>query len=356
MKRGKSLNVSEIAAKYLSGNGNAEEIEFLKKYINESEENAQYFSELRNIWGTEKSDCNFDQIDTLKALKEVSNRISNDTVWRRLWITWGRIAAILIIPLAAWNLMKTHQKSPETIAFQEPVYNEVYATFGTRTALRLADSSLVWLNSGSSLKYPDKFTGSTREVYLNGEAYFEVKSKPEMPFLVRTSDIVVKATGTKFNVLGFKKSKESEVTLVSGKVAVSGIDDTGKDTLISDLFPDQHLVINKCSGDVSMNTEDTYKYISWKDGKLIFRNEPLSVVTKKLSQVYNVDIEIQGEALRDYTYRATFEDETLADILKLLQITSPIGYMELKRAPLPDGTFPRKKVIIYALNLNDTHK
>lgn len=349
MENEKNTVAAKIAAKYFSGNVNEDEKEYLGKWINESEENAKYFQQLANIWGTVGTDCESGQIDTARALKEVRKRISGNPAIRRLWIAWGKIAAVLIIPLLAWNSLKLSHKTSENKIFEEPVYNEVFATFGTRTAIKLADSSLVWLNSGSSLRYPVRFAGSQREVYLNGEAYFEVESDPEMPFIVKTNDIVVRATGTKFNILGYNSTSETAVTLVSGKISVSERDGNGRDTLLSDMVPDQHMVFDKNSGALSINNEDPYKHYSWKDGKLIFRNDPLSEVVKKLSQVFNVDIEIQGSDLGDYRYRATFQDESLSDILKLLEISSPIGFKELKRAPMDDGTFPRKKVIIFQL-------
>src|SRR5512137_2169004 len=97
--------------------------------------------------------------------------------------------------------------------------------------------------------------------------------------------------------------------------------------------PDQHMIFNDSTGLFSINDVDTYKYYAWKDGKLIFRNEPLSEVVKKLGQVFNVDIELQGEELQNYRYRATFEDESLSEILKLLKLSSPICYKEIKRMP-----------------------
>jgi ferric-dicitrate binding protein FerR (iron transport regulator) len=182
-------------------------------------------------------------------------------------------------------------------------------------------------------------------VFLKGEAYFEVESDPKKPFIVETSSLSVKATGTKFNVSGYTSADEAEVTLVSGKVEVSLTDDK-KNIKSSKLDMNQHFSFNKASGTTSIIVEDTYKYISWKDGKLIFRNEPLSLVVKKISQVFNIDIEIKGEEILNYSYRATFQDESLAEILKLLKMSSPIDYIEVKRDPLPDGSFPRKKVII----------
>ncbi len=222
----------------------------------------------------------------------------------------------------------------------------MFAAFGTRSALKLSDGTSVWLNSGSSIKYPDKFIDKDRKVFLNGEAYFEVESNPEKPFIVETSSIKVRATGTKFNVLGYSSINENEVTLVSGKVEV-GLPCSNDKFKSTNMEINQHLTFDKNTGAVTIVNEDTYKYISWKEGKLVFRNEPLTEVAKKISQVFNIDIEIRGKEIENYSYRATFQDESLAEILKLLKISSPINYYEIKRNPLPDGSFPRKKVIIY---------
>jgi ferric-dicitrate binding protein FerR (iron transport regulator) len=95
--------------------------------------------------------------------------------------------------------------------------------------------------------------------------------------------------------------------------------------------------------------EDTYKDIAWKDGKLIFRNEPLEDVLRKIGYYYNVDMEIRGNSLKEYRYRATFEEESIDEILKLLKISSPVDYRVVKREALPDGSFPKKKIIIFPL-------
>jgi ferric-dicitrate binding protein FerR (iron transport regulator) len=229
----------------------------------------------------------------------------------------------------------------------EAVYNEIYATDGTRSALKLADGSLVWLNSGSSLKYPDKFIRGDRNVFLKGEAYFEVHSDKSHPFVVQTSTMRVRATGTKFCVSAYANDREAEVTLLHGNVSVTSQTGNKKNEVISEMKPNQHLALDTLSGKIKINIEDGYKYIAWKDGKLIFRNEPFSNVVKKISQLYKVDIELQGNELQDYRYRATFEDESLSEILKLLKLSSPINYKEIKRQRLPDGSFSKRKIIIF---------
>ena len=340
-------DIIRIIAKYLAGSADNEEKEYLGKWIGESGENRKCFEQLRNIWETADTQYLLKTIHTKKALENVLKRISVRSYSGKLWKSLGKIAAILFIPLLLGNIIWFTLSPKEELSAPGPVYSEVFATFGTRTSLKLVDGSQVWLNSGSSLKYPDKFTGNLREVFLNGEAYFEVTGNSEMPFIVKTSHLTIKATGTRFNVFGYNSYSRSEITLVDGKISVCELDTAGNSTLLSELNPNQHLVFNKSTKLLSINNEDIYKYYAWKDGKLIFRNEPLSEVVKKISRVFNVDIELQGSTLQDYRYRATFEDESLSEILKLLELSSPISYKEIKRMPYPDGSFPKKKVVIF---------
>ena len=337
-----------LIARNLAGLADSIEAAQLKEWVGFSEINRQYFEQVKNIW--EASDTKIDpkMINISVALKKVLERIPELSRKRTIWYYWQKVAAIIIIPLAIGSLLWIYLNSYKSITSNEPVYNEVYAAFGTRSALKLEDGTLVWLNSGSSLRYPDQFTNEDRHVYLKGEAYFEVKSDVNRPFIVQTKTLEVKATGTKFNVLDYDLNPDTEVTLVSGKVFVNKSDNNKNSQLISELNPNQHLNYNKQTNIKSIIDEDVYKFISWKDGKLIFRNEPLGEVIRKLSQVFNVDIEIKGTTIKDYRYRATFQDESFEEILKLLKLSSPINFTEINRDPLPDGSFPKKKVIIFA--------
>jgi transmembrane sensor len=344
MELKKKDDLVALIARNLAGVADVNERAKLNDWINESDSNRKYFEQVRNIWNESGSPAETKMINTTYALKEVLGRILKPNPVLAIWKYWQRIAAILIIPLAAgftFILYTNHQKK---ISSDGVVFNEVYAAFGTHSAVRLADSSLVWLNSGSSLRYPDKFNAESRQVFLKGEAYFEVKSDVSHPFIVNTSKIVVSATGTKFNIFNYESESLVEVTLVTGNVNVKG-NESSNPQLNLDLKHNQHLEYNVQTGSNKVIEEDTYKYYAWKDGKLIFRNVPLDEVLAKISLLFNVDIELQGESLKKFSYRATFE-ESLDEILKLLKLSSPIDYRELKRDPLPDGSFPKKKIII----------
>jgi transmembrane sensor len=342
-------DILALIARNLAGLADHDESAQLNVWIESSSDNTQYFEQVRNIW--EASDKNMDskKIDTPEALKKVLGRISKVSSKRSIWYYWQKVAAIIILPLAIGILLWIYINSHKTNSLNGPVFNEVYAAFGTRSSLRLEDSTLVWLNSGSSLRYPIKFSNGIRQVFLKGEAYFEVKSNASKPFIVQTSTLQIRATGTKFDVQEYNSSPTTEVTLVSGEVLVKESDNKINSQVISKLNPNQHLVYNKQTKANNIIDEEAYRFIAWKDGKLIFRNESLENVLDKISMIFNVDIELQGEELKNYRYRATFQDESLEEILKLLKYSSPINFIEVKRYPLPDGSFAKKKVIVFPL-------
>jgi ferric-dicitrate binding protein FerR (iron transport regulator) len=339
-----SGSVDNLIAKYLGGNASEDEILMLESWIRESDENLKYFRQFKNIWEASVEL----PVSTDKALTKVLNQINSRKRRLTYWQILQRIAAILFIPLLISMLWLTVGKNFKNIN-STITYNKVVAAFGTYSLLELPDGSKVWLNSGASLRYPGKFSKSNRSVYLIGEAYFEVHSDKTMPFYVNTTYFTVKATGTKFNVRAEKNFRTPSVTLIEGKVAVQKPDSGKQKDLITMLQPNQHMTYDTLSGHVTIQTEDTYKHFAWKDGKLVFRNDNISEVARRISLQYNVDIEIKGDEIKKYRYRATFENEPLGELLRLLKISSPIDYSEVKPQALPDGTFSRRKIIIFSI-------
>jgi len=335
--------VDNLIAKFLGGNASEDEILVLESWIQESGENQKYFRQVKNLWEASVEL----PISTDKALAKVLKQISSGNRRLTFWQILQRVAAILFIPLLISMLWLTVGKNFKN---EKPnsIYNKVVAAFGTFSLIELPDGSKVWLNSGASLRYPDKFNNDNRVVFLVGEAYFEVQSDESKPFLVSTPYFTVKATGTKFNVRAEKNFRTPSVTLVEGKVAVRKPNSTKGSDLIAFLQPDQNLTYDTLNGHINIQTEDTYKHVAWKDGKLVFRNDNISEVARRISLQYNVDIEIKGSEIKEYRYRATFENEPLGELLRLLKISSPIDYTEIKPKALPDGTFSRRKIIIYS--------
>lgn len=333
-----------LIAKYLSGNANTVEIAELESWIKDSPSNWKYFMQEKNIWHSLDKSIDSSKISTERALAIFMKQISKESTIIKLWKYFQTAAAILIIPLVLGGLFWQKFTVPEKAV---TTYKEVITSNGSRLVFNLDDGTKVWLNAGSSLKYPDKFTSQQRSVYLKGEAYFEVKSDVSKPFIVNTQSISVKATGTKFNVRAFMGQKQSEVSLLSGKVSVfkSGVADK---SIISLLKANQHLDYNTISQQGEVEEGDLYKFVAWREGKLIFRNDPLSDVLERIGEFHNVHFQFKDKKLLEYRYHITFQNESLPEILEILKASSPMDFKIMKRnADLPDGSIPKQEIIIF---------
>jgi transmembrane sensor len=330
-----------IIFRVLDNTASDSDMEKLDKWLSVSKSNSSYFLDIKNVWDVSSDEADPGKIDTQEALKKVYSRVQKKSYMGIFWTYWQRAAAVVLIPLLIGGGLFLLDRSPESQNKSATVYNEITVPFSTRSYMVLPDSTKVWLNAGSVFRYPVVFDGSDRTVFLEGEAYFEVKSDSVHPFIVKTNLVQVRSTGTKFNVNEYGSEEKTMVTLIEGRISVQ------EGNFSSDLKIGEHFEYDKDTKNRNITSADPYKYIAWKDGKLIFRHEPLIDVINRIALIFNVDIDIQGEIPRDYMYRATFQDESLEEILKLLKLSSPIDYMEVKRHPMPDGTFPKKRIIIY---------
>lgn len=248
---------------------------------------------------------------------------------------WQQVAAILLLPLlilSAYLYFKPASQIAET-------YQELFTPYGTWSVVNLPDGSKVWLNAGSSLKYPTQFSDKQRVVSMQGEAYFEVESDKEHPFIVKTKQLTVEATGTAFNVNAYAPDHVAAVTLVKGKVAVT-LDQ--KKTI--SLSPGEKIDYNLATSLYNVNKTNTYKWCSWKDGILIFRDDPLEYVFKRLGQTYNVEFILKDAELGKYSYKATFEGESLNEILRLLEMSAPIRCKEVSNRNTNNEKFEKQRI------------
>ncbi|MFA5327470.1 MAG: FecR domain-containing protein [Prolixibacteraceae bacterium] len=256
-----------------------------------------------------------------------------------------RAAAILLIPVITL-LVYTYVFQPELYsALNISQKYEIVSPPDSRTHFELPDGTKVWLNDESKMVYPQRFIGKTRTVQLIGEAYFEVSPDKSKPFIVETQGIAVKAVGTCFNIKAYHGDPDIETTLESGKVII--LKDTGKKSEICEMEPGQHFVFNRTTNKYSLKREDPAKYVSWREGKLIFQDDRLDQVAQRLSRWYNIQVKLKDPELSSLTYTATFVDETVYQILEMLEIVTPISYTVTERQKLPDGTFSEKVILIH---------
>lgn len=255
----------------------------------------------------------------------------------------SKVAAVLFIALVTFLFINRNNVIPTG---DKTAYSEIFSPLGTRTMFYLSDGSSGWLNGGSTLKFPIEFKGRTREVILRGEGYFDVLSDNKKPFVVSGEQIEVVAYGTSFNVMAYPEDHISAITLVSGSVEVLG--KRGGDAHSFGLLePNQMCTYVAGASSPNITSVDVDKITAWKEGKLIFRNEPFSEVVKKINRWYNVEIVIKDEILDSYVYMATFQDETLDEVLKLITLSAPIRFEDFDRELKPDRTFTKRKIELY---------
>jgi ferric-dicitrate binding protein FerR (iron transport regulator) len=248
-----------------------------------------------------------------------------------------RIAGVIILPLVIFLGIRTYKVT----YLKKDAWVEIKAPAWTRAQFSLPDGTTGWLNSNSSIKYNGSFN-TDRQVTLSGEAFFDVVKDKKRPFKVSTSEINVKVLGTRFNIASYENEKNVEVVLEEGKLEFN--DKEMKKSYI--IKPNDLLIYDKKIKNVSTEVVQPYKYLSWTEGKLIFRNDPLDVIARRLETWYNIDVEVNGSSTEDIRWRATFIDEGLEDILYIMKRSLHVNYRIENPYLKSDGTYTKKRVII----------
>jgi len=178
----------------------------------------------------------------------------------------------------------------------ESKMNEIVIPYGKKSQLILEDGTKVWLNAGSRMAFPTKFTGKKREVFLDGEGYFEVAHNQNKPFFVNTGEIAIKVLGTRFNISAYKTDKLTETVLLEGKVALSERSALGflkSETMLS---PNQKASYNRTDGSITVRSEPDADFaIAWTEGWFKFSHQSLNDVLNKLHRYYNVQFVLDRE-------------------------------------------------------------
>ena len=261
---------------------------------------------------------------------------------------FSRVAAVLMIPILCYGLYISHKYekiiNEQTQASQH--YYELKSSYDAITKVALPDGSLVWLNYGSILKYPVIFSRDKRVVELIGEGYFEVAHNSEKPFIVKVGEIEVIARGTEFNIAGYPDDNLIATSLINGKVEIGRLQNEGKTAVFFTMKPNDLTIYNKESREVKNFIVDDDRNYSWKDGKLKFIKDPIEKVTKTLGRRFNADFFIKDQKSKELTFSATFVNESLPEIIKLISIATPLKYTITEPKKLADGSYSKRKVVL----------
>ncbi len=336
----------DLFKKYLQGTCTEEEFEQLLSWMKTEALTLSGRSQATAAWNEFEPDTAAEEQKYGRILDQIHHRINlksfrhqKSTSGRKILTVLTRAAAVLLLPVSGL-LIYTNLPSPKSVSNLKNL--EVMAPLSSKTWLELGDGTKVWLNNGSKLRYPYQFDDESRKVFLTGEAYFDVAGNKNVPFIVETDRFEVKATGTQFNVMAYPDDDFIETSLVEGKIILYNKHNNQK---IKSLNPKESL---KYFPETDTYTEDfnhIEKNISWKDGLLVFENDPVETVAQKLSRWYNVEVSF-ADQVRKYTYTARFADETLPQVLELLELATPVSYELTPRQKLTNGSYSKQKVVI----------
>lgn len=206
-----------------------------------------------------------------------------------------------------------------------PAYNEVFIPFGQTFKLKLSDGTVVWLNAGSKLRFPQNFFNSdkNRIVYLEGEAFFDVAKSKNKPFIVNTQEVDVKVLGTKFNISSYETDDYIATTLVEGSVSVYETRTPENDIQLTPSFQAKY---DKFGNHFNKVKVDTNIYTAWMQNRLVIDNLKFSELLIKLERRYFVKFMNKAENLNDEIYKGEFVNEDIETILKTISLSTPFEY------------------------------
>lgn len=253
------------------------------------------------------------------------NKPKGKQIFLRERVRWMAAAAAIIVvgillsPIIRSKIVSTEQRELSLLA----------TTVGEQKTLKTEDGSEIWINNKSSVKYPVKFSSKTRELYLEGEAFFQVKKDASKPFIVHASGIDIKVLGTSFNVQSYTDEDFIIITLATGKVTIfSGTESSSIDQQksIATLVPGQQLSFNKKTNKFSLSEVDASNSFAWKEGLLVFNKEPLSKITQTLERSYGVEIVIENDILKSKLLTFKQKHESINTVLEILAYAGDFKY------------------------------
>ncbi len=336
--------------KYLAGTASDDEVTRLIDFSKSSAELRKELDDANKI---------LDKLDDLKLMKQLNSSVALTNVKERLkkykekkgWFYYAqKVAAVLFLPLLLFSIYQVFISDTNFFqASSQLAYNEVQTPSGLRSVFELPDGTSVWLNGNTKIKYPLEFNGDERRIYLEGEAYFKVAKNKKKPFIVDVGKLNVQAVGTEFNCMAYPADKSIVTTLAEGSVKITRVEGDVKRGEYM-LNPGEVLTFESEKDKFFLKSGDLEKYISWRSGKFVFRNDPLEVVCQSLGRWFDADIEIDDDELKSYSFTGTFKNEGLNEILELISITSPITYKLGKREINENNEYGELKVTIQSKN------
>ena len=352
--------LQDTVINYLEGTLTQAQADEFISWLEKDKCNIQYFKDVEKIWLASRP-IKTAEPDLKYGINRIRNKITERDI-RRLPAKEVRISILSLFKIAASILIiitlsisglfffLTKKGTPALASAMV----EANAPRGSRSLIILPDSTTIWLNSDTKLRYKTDYGFTNRTVYLEGEAYFKVHKNADLPFRVFTSEIKVTALGTAFNVKAYIEEGSIETTLEEGRVAIDRTNSDKKENSdhVIVLKPKQTAIYSKQEGNFAVRepaiqnninksvmqdspdilpvkiseVSDIRLFTSWKDPKWVFRNEKFSSLAIKLERRYNIKIVFVDKSIEEFTFTGTIREESIEQVLAAIRMISPIRY------------------------------
>ena len=350
------VDIENLILRYLSGEVSEQEAQYIQEWLQASVENRQLFARHKKLWLSSRALAVYDADKIEQDRKKVDLKIRNSELQQSLYKANRQIRAlayaasvILLLGITCIIVQISQRGMPTKQGEAVLAGGEIEVPYGSKSIITLPDGSKIWVNAGSKISYPSDFGVTARNVYLTGEAYFEVAKMEEMPFFVNTDVMKIKVYGTAFNVKAYKDDDMVETTLDSG--AISIIRNDAPDREIS-VKPQQKITISRdpqkpltssapCSNTTETDMEtsggilenlgvqevlSTEAITAWKDNRLVFDQEPLWSLAKQLERRYNVQFRFSNEKIKMIRFTAAIKEMPIDQVLEAIALSSPVCY------------------------------
>lgn len=302
-----------LLTKYLAQEANEEEINEVEVWLDVEERHKEILRQLYSSWQLSSGNKIDEKVAWTNVKRQLQNKKKKSFVLNSLFY---KVAASLLLVVAVVFFIRESTKKGEP--------SEGWITVTSKdgvTVIELEDGSIVHLNKNTTLKYPQHFNDDKREIFIEGEGFFEVSKRDSLAFVVSTTDLSVRVLGTSFNVDAYSDQKTTAITVRSGRVSVASNSDDGnfKTPLLLKKGEIGVLVFEKDSLFKSYLPNDNY--LAWKTRILEFDNSKLQEVVEVLNGVYNEDITIDNNLLKECLLTAKFNNKSLEEIMDILVMT-----------------------------------
>ncbi|WP_319503402.1 FecR domain-containing protein [uncultured Draconibacterium sp.] len=317
---------NSIIQKYLRGKASDEEKEQLFNWLDESASNKEEYIEIKKLWALTSREKNVEG-KTWSDIKPSESKPAKTKILQH----WLARAAVFLLLLSCGAIGgRIISKIVET-----PIYSQMYTVIspaGQMTNIELPDGTLVMLNSGTKIQYSSDFSKGDRQVYLEGEAFFDVQKDVDHPFTVKSDFLGVRVYGTSFNIQAYPDDKKFTATLVEGSIGL--LDKNGEE--LEKLVPGEKAYFEDSESTLQIMKVDTNMYTSWKEGLVTFRDEKMKDIAKQIERWYNVEIIIQKEGLGEERYFGSIlKNKPIDQILEVFKLTISLEYEIIPRADKP---------------------